>query len=186
MIFWVFPRLEDDLYEPPATKNEMIEAMIGERAKEVRAFAELCDGCMDCIEACKGAVGSNGEAPAIARITIKEEEGLHFPVLCRNCEEAPCVASCMPGARIKKDGFTKTDYSKCVGCWMCIMACPFGAIERVAEEHLAYKCEGCLDEDTPACVKSCKPKALIKAGPVRYAHDKRRENAAAYFLGAEE
>jgi len=47
------------------------------------------------------------------------------------------------------------DYTRCIGCWMCIMNCPFGAIERVEGEHVAVKCEGCLDRDFPPCAAAC-------------------------------
>ncbi|MDI6800278.1 MAG: 4Fe-4S binding protein [Actinomycetota bacterium] len=174
------------MQQPPNSRREMIEGMIGERGQEVRVVAELCDGCRDCLSACKEAVGSNADKEAVSRISIKEEGDLRIPILCHNCEEPPCVAACMPGARVKRDGFVQTDYAKCVGCWMCIMACPFGATLRAAGEHLAYKCEGCLEEEIPACVQVCKPGALVKVGPTTYSQDRRRENSVGYFLPPEE
>jgi len=68
----------------------------------------------------------------------------------------------MSGAMYKdaKTGLTQHDRDKCVGCWMCIMACPFGAITREKEEKQVVKCDLCPDRDNPACVEACPTKAL--------------------------
>ena len=93
----------------------------------------------------------------VVRSTIKEP----FPLRCHHCEDAPCVEACMSGAMYKdEEGFTKHDANKCVGCWMCIMVCPFGAISR--QESVALKCDLCPDrEDSFACVEACPTKALF-------------------------
>jgi hydrogenase-4 component A len=51
-----------------------------------------------------------------------------MPMQCRHCEDAPCAKSCPAGC------FTITDEvqlneSLCIGCKMCVLACPFGVIE---------------------------------------------------------
>lgn len=81
---------------------------------------------------------------------------------CQHCADALCVAACMSGA-LSKDasGATVQDKEKCVGCWMCIMACPFGAIERRIEERVAIKCDLCPDRDDYACVAACPTHALF-------------------------
>jgi carbon-monoxide dehydrogenase iron sulfur subunit len=59
-----------------------------------------------------------------------------------------------------EEGFTRHDADKCVGCWMCIMVCPFGAISR--QESVALKCDLCPDrEDSFACVEACPTNALF-------------------------
>jgi len=82
---------------------------------------------------------------------------------CYHCEDAPCVAACMSGAmyKDKETGQTKHDKDKCVGCWMCIMSCPFGALTRQKEEKLVLKCDLCPDRDVPACVEACPTGALF-------------------------
>ncbi|MFH0948161.1 MAG: 4Fe-4S dicluster domain-containing protein [Elusimicrobiota bacterium] len=84
-----------------------------------------------------------------------------LPLRCRHCEEALCISACMSGAMYKApDGSTQHNEEKCVGCWMCIMVCPFGAISR--KEKLALKCDLCKDRDKgPACVDACPTKSLI-------------------------
>jgi carbon-monoxide dehydrogenase iron sulfur subunit len=50
---------------------------------------------------------------------------------------------------------------KCVGCWMCIMVCPFGVIKRDLESNkVASKCDLCLGEEMPVCVQNCPNEAL--------------------------
>ena len=69
----------------------------------------------------------------------------------------------MSGALSKdtESGATLHDKDKCVGCWMCVMVCPFGAILRSAEDHLAVKCDLCPDREDFACVAACPTGALF-------------------------
>jgi carbon-monoxide dehydrogenase iron sulfur subunit len=69
------------------------------------------------------------------------------------------MASCI--SKDKKTGKVDIDTKRCVGCWMCIMVCPFAAITRqYVEENKALKCDLCPDRDSPACVDTCPTKAL--------------------------
>ena len=90
-------------------------------------------------------------------------QGITISTGCHHCENAACVESCMSGAmyKDKKTGQTLHDKDKCVGCWMCIMTCPFGALTRQKEEKIVLKCDLCPDKDTPACVEACPTKALF-------------------------
>lgn len=91
------------------------------------------------------------------------ERGVAISTGCYHCEDAPCVAACMSGAmyKDKETGQTKHDKDKCVGCWMCIMSCPFGALTRQKEEKLVVKCDLCPDRDVLACVEACPTGALF-------------------------
>ena len=53
--------------------------------------------------------------------------------------------------RDEKTGAVLSDPDKCVGCWMCIMTCPVGAVHRGADRRVASKCDLCIGEATPAC-----------------------------------
>jgi carbon-monoxide dehydrogenase iron sulfur subunit len=64
--------------------------------------------------------------------------------------------------RDKKTGAVRNDPDRCVGCWSCIMVCPFGVIVRDEKERkVATKCDLCPDRDVPICVASCPNEALV-------------------------
>jgi carbon-monoxide dehydrogenase iron sulfur subunit len=147
---------------------------------EIMLYPAKCDGCegqeyKSCVQACETHMKEKYGKYNTARINIKSKGNKFFPILCHNCEEAPCVDACMPGARYRdiENGWTLTNYKKCVGCWMCVMVCPFGAIERVGKDHYASKCDGCIDEETPKCVEACKKGALKKIGIKNYSYERR-------------
>ncbi len=142
-----------------------------------------CDGCGKCIKACLKARPKHGRHfKGIAGIKLLKSDDTYIPVICRNCEDAPCVTACMSGCRHRNGkGWVITDYSRCVGCWMCIMNCPFGAIEREESMHVALKCEGCLEEETPPCVAACE-RGILNNRDIRNISYATRERAAARFL----
>ncbi len=83
------------------------------------------------------------------------------PVQCRNCEDSPCITACMTGAMYKDErGITLCDEYRCVGCFMCVMVCPFGVIVKHREARRVVKCDRCPDRTIPACVEACPTKAL--------------------------
>src|SRR5512139_2843468 len=53
------------------------------------------------------------------------------PVQCHHCEDAPCRNVCQMSAISRVNGRTVVETGLCVGCKLCLMACPFGAIEFV-------------------------------------------------------
>jgi len=90
-------------------------------------------------------------------------EYIPYPLQCRHCDEPLCVLACMSAA-IHKDEVTGTviiDEDKCVGCGMCMMVCPFGALVMDKERKVALRCGHCIESDEPACVKACPTKSLL-------------------------
>lgn len=102
----------------------------------------------------------------IPKIKVEGEEGgnVHFAVNCRHCTNAICVQSCIAGALSKTDGGTVgIDKNKCVGCFTCVLTCPFGAIMPAADGKSAQKCMLCTDNgrDMPNCVEHCPNGAIV-------------------------
>ncbi len=97
------------------------------------------------------------------RKKVFSASGGNYPVSCRHCEDAKCVSACMAGAlsRDEKQGMVIHDESRCVGCWMCVMACPYGAIRPNVKAKKPVRCDKCADKDEPACVKACPTRAII-------------------------
>ncbi|MDO8636810.1 MAG: 4Fe-4S binding protein, partial [Dehalococcoidia bacterium] len=64
-----------------------------------------------------------------------------------------------PTTALKKNeqtGLVDFFQDKCVGCKLCITACPIGAIALV--DGLPAKCDLCGGD--PACIKLCEPGAI--------------------------
>ncbi len=163
----------------PTTRQGMLNQMAGQYTRDIIVDAAKCTACMDCVGACKQAIAHEHQTiEPVARIRIKKaatEDGIHLPLLCKNCAEAPCAVACMTACRIRDDsGWVTTDYNRCVGCWMCVMTCPFGVIETVHQEKLARKCDGCVSYEIPPCVAGCEPGALQVESYGNTAQDRRR------------
>ncbi len=96
------------------------------------------------------------------RIKIEEKNGISFAVSCRHCEEPLCVKGCITGALTIKDGVIQIDSKKCVGCYTCILSCPYGAV-MPSDHGVVQKCELCTKNQSgdPACVKGCPNKAIV-------------------------
>ena len=91
-----------------------------------------CDGCLDCVVACKGLHGSSRGAHWIYVMTYADPDQDHenfFVRTCMHCGNAPCEKVCPVGARHtrEEDGLVLTDYDICIGCRYCMVSCPYGA-----------------------------------------------------------
>lgn len=119
--------------------------------------AKLCTGCRACELVCSGAQ-ERVFNPSKARIrVVRMEPTLDVAIVCPQCENPPCALACPTGAiRKLRTGVVEVDASRCVGCSVCVEACPFGAVTVV--EGKAIKCDLCRGD--PACVKQCTPGAL--------------------------
>ena len=102
---------------------------------------------------------------ATPRIQVEENNGVNFAVQCRHCEDAPCVKGCITGALTICDGVIKINQERCVGCYTCILSCPFGCIvtDEKAENKTITKCELCVSNSSgePVCVKNCPNQAIV-------------------------
>lgn len=140
--------------------------------KRIIAKEEVCVGCGLCEIYCvvqhsksKDIIKAfRREQPKpISRVKLVEEKPVSFAVQCRHCEDPPCVLACLSGAMQVNDetGLVKHSEEKCIGCWSCIMVCPFGAITMDPHKKKAVaKCDLCLELSIPACVANCPNEAL--------------------------
>ncbi len=162
--------------------------------REIFVRLEKCTGCHTCELACavehsksKSLYGAISEQPRPKpRVYVESTcPTMPVPVLCRHCEDAPCMHACIAGAiRRTEGGVVITQSDKCIGCWTCVMVCPYGVVGRHLEEHKAYRCDRCPDRAVPACVDACPTKALVYRSVSDFSKDTRRK-ASTGMLGGQ-
>jgi len=141
---------------------------------------QRCSGCKRCELACALEHSSSKEYLDVfkskdglkPRIFVESIGDRPVPVVCRHCADPLCVSACMAGCMQKdiQSGVVNNQgyEQKCVGCWMCIMACPFGVILTSSIDSKAsdctfpqaIKCDFCPNKATPACVEACPNEVL--------------------------
>ena len=109
----------------------------------------------------------------------------YFPMACQHCENPACVKVCPVGATYKdpETGVVRQDYDKCIGCRMCMAACPYTGVRSfnweepkyhmdyavggkdvpVHQKHVVEKCTFCYHRiskgEEPACMHLCAGRA---------------------------
>lgn len=59
---------------------------------------------------------------------VPEKDAFYLPMQCMQCEKPPCVKVCPVRTTYRDpDGIVVIDYNWCIGCRMCIGACPYWA-----------------------------------------------------------
>ena len=146
--------------------------------KRIYCRIEKCLSCRSCEIACAVAHSESKRLPdAVGEVplpkhrihveSIDEEGSPHriraIAVQCRHCEDPLCAQACISGGitRNTETGQVVSNPGRCVGCWSCIMVCPFGVIVRYEDCRQAVKCDHCPDRDCPACVEACPTHALL-------------------------
>jgi len=119
-------------------------------------FPERCTGCQICELVCSFEKNRSFN-PKRSRITIlKDEElGVSIPVTCRHCTTPLCMEACPTGALHINDGIGVVvfDEGRCIGCYSCVLACPFGAVSIDPLTSDIIKCDLC--DGNPPCVEYC-------------------------------
>ena len=143
-------------------------------AKMIVVNIERCVGCHTCELSCAVAHSTSKDLMTIIREDEKPMQRLYVealgskpvPILCHHCEKAACMMVCPTGAIQRKDRTEPVvvDSTKCIGCKMCVQACPFGMIVLDPNGTGAIKCDLCIqrleDNEQPACVTSCPTQTL--------------------------
>ena len=99
-----------------------------------------CIGCQACSLGCKG---QNGIPSGILwnRVIVEGADVIdgtvgtypqvsrhYLPIMCQHCENPACLKVCPTGATYKDDkGRVQVNYDNCIGCRMCMAACPYNA-----------------------------------------------------------
>lgn len=156
-----------------------------------------CIGCNTCAVACKmqnnvpdgmlwNRVLTEGcERFDSAKGTYPNLSRTYLPLACQHCENAACQRVCPTGATYKDEkGRVEIDYDKCIGCRMCMAACPYNARtfnwnEPVRSTGAGYgdarvperdrgvmeKCTLCKERtdegEEPMCVRCCPADARV-------------------------
>ena len=143
-------------------------------SRKITVTIEKCVGCHTCELAC---AIEHSQAKDIERMVLAGERPgyrIHvetygprsIPISCQHCEEAACVLACPTGAvsRLAPGKPVLVDEERCIGCSMCVQACPFGVMAMSPTGKSAFKCDLCVSRLAqglqPACVSSCPTRAL--------------------------
>ena len=154
-----------------------------------------CIGCHTCSVSCRiennlpegtwwnRVLTKGGESMDTPEGTFPDATMSYITVACQHCENPACLRVCPTGATYKDDkGRVEIDYEKCIGCRMCMAACPYNARvfnwnEPVRDPDFNYgdrdvpvrgkgvveKCTLCKERtdrgDEPMCVRCCLSKA---------------------------
>ena len=122
---------------------------------------DRCMACRNCERVCsfKDPGGPIHEKANIW-VHIDMNERIIFTMTCQQCETASCLEICPAGAIFRDlvTGAVVVNNTLCVGCRMCVNACPFGYIHFDEIYSVAAKCDLCKGD--PKCVKNCMAKAL--------------------------
>lgn len=128
---------------------------------------EKCCGCRICEMACSMVnLGMFNPRKALLRIEIDRlpQSGMGIsqidvPVVCSQCDPAPCSEACPEGAIGKAaSGGWVVDQERCIGCGLCVEACSYAMIKVDAKNGIARKCDLC--QGNPSCVEYCPVGAL--------------------------
>ncbi|MBN2119787.1 MAG: 4Fe-4S dicluster domain-containing protein [Candidatus Omnitrophica bacterium] len=134
---------------------------------QIRIYCDIarCVGCKSCEIACAVAhsqeknvfLAIREEPRPKKRVFVQVTKEGSYPLQCRHCDEPACVLACMSAAitRDERTGMVTIDKDRCVGCGMCIMSCPFGALIMDKDKKVSLKCDFCIETAEPACVQAC-------------------------------
>ncbi len=133
-----------------------------------------CLACRSCELACSVAHSESDaleaaiaeEFPPTRRVVLAAAADGLEALRCEQCLEPLCAFACKSGA-LRRDpatGRVTLDDARCVGCYMCLMVCPFGIRPDPARRRVV-RCDVCQDRAIPACVEACPTGALSAHTP---------------------
>ncbi|WP_039944154.1 4Fe-4S dicluster domain-containing protein [Thermicanus aegyptius] len=131
---------------------------------------DRCIGCSACTLACKSYYRLQ---PGMVRRRVKEmpetitgaPTRAYLSTACNHCDDPACKKACPVGAYSKReDGIVVHHQDRCIGCKMCIKACPYGVPQFDPVKKKADKCSLCFERldkgELPICVLKCPMEAI--------------------------
>ena len=133
---------------------------------------DRCVGCHACTVACKleHGVPIGRYWNRVVRVGPTPKEGgsgnwpdvdmFFFNMSCQHCANPQCVEVCPTGASAKlENGIVRIDPEVCIGCQLCVAACPYGVRYLNEDKNVVEKCDLCADRvangELPRCVSQC-------------------------------
>ncbi len=117
-----------------------------------------CTGCKTCEMLCSlYHFGRCTPSKSAIQVIRREKGGLvfAFPLVCRQCDPAPCIEACPVEALTRGDdkGNIILNADACTLCAICTEACPLGCIAVDPDETALVHCDLCGGE--PQCIPAC-------------------------------
>jgi len=179
-------------FRPPPVTNEEARKGIPNKKFVMVIDEAKCDGCKKCTEACQTmhCTPTDREWMKVYKMQDAETTAPYFMAKpCFHCDNPPCTKVCPVNATFKReDGIVLVDNERCIGCRMCMAACPYstrffnwsapdpkqtatiGNIPYSPEQSVprrkgtVEKCDFCPDMirqgKMPACVSGCPMNAI--------------------------
>jgi len=186
------PNHLSEYHVPPVTNSEARKGIANKKFVMVIDLAK-CDGCKKCTAACQAMHYTESDREWIKVFTMKDADAAapyYLPKPCFHCDNPPCTKVCPVNATFKRqDGIVLIDNERCIGCRMCMAACPYStrffnwshpsSEQKMAVGHIEYspeqsiprrmgtveKCDFCPDMirqgKMPACVSGCPMDAIL-------------------------
>jgi Fe-S-cluster-containing dehydrogenase component len=117
----------------------------------LRADSSKCSGCRACLVACALATfgENNPKKASLAVIPHFPDPGTFEVKTCTQCGE--CAAVCPVDAIPQNErGAYYIDSELCIGCLVCVGACPEGVVLTHPDREAPFECTLC-GECVPAC-----------------------------------
>jgi Fe-S-cluster-containing dehydrogenase component len=149
-----------------------------------------CIGCKACENACAECETHRGTPMIHVGFIDRRSSVATVPTVCMHCHEPTCALVC-PADAIKQteDGVVQSSLKpRCVACWNCVLACPFGVPKRMVELEQMMKCDMCYDRTSegkrPMCATVC-PSQALAFGPPAIVAGRRERPVNVFRFGKE-
>lgn len=100
-----------------------------------------CIGCETCKHVCNDV--NDGEWRRVVDIKMEDNpkgQKVFITMGCMHCVSPPCLEVCPTGAtKHRPDGIVRIDQELCIGCGVCILACPYKSRKITFEDKVLHQ-----------------------------------------------